>query len=301
MGAHWTPNPPCPNDCRNLTSAKKASVQRFFAQSDFFAFSQYPTTPEDIQPAQLEWTLWNMASIMSGMLGVDIGTFSSRNQLLALELAWGGGISDSGNKPATTGLQVAQNAWRGIFGGYTMALDPWQNYRNDDVPVATRDWQRKAYRATISWLQAGQGPTYGLGAVALWSLCSWDAIGTSEPRYRDRVVAQLVLEHNSKVLGKVAPANAFGIRTTPPPPPRPPSPPPRPRPPPAKVPVRPPPPRPRPPPPSPPPRPVPTVVVDGRSYPVCQNAAAAGPVDQWGRRWGWENNATCVILVTQAG
>jgi hypothetical protein len=44
-------------------------------------------------------------------LQVDIAPFAARGQLLALEFAYGGGISDSGDVPATTAAQVAEFSW----------------------------------------------------------------------------------------------------------------------------------------------------------------------------------------------
>jgi hypothetical protein len=49
--------------------------------------------------------------------------------------------------------------------------------RYDDQPVAARDWLRRGYSSLATWLQSGSGPTFQVGTVALWSLCSWDAIG----------------------------------------------------------------------------------------------------------------------------
>jgi hypothetical protein len=43
-----------------------------------------------------------------------------------------------------------------------------------------------------------------------------------------------------------------------------------------------------------------TVTIDGKAYPICENVSAAGPVDAYGRRWGWENSASCVVLVDQS-
>ncbi len=40
-----------------------------------------------------------------------------------------------------------------------------------------------------------------------------------------------------------------------------------------------------------------TKVIDGSYYKVCNNKAAASAPDNWGRRWGWENNASCVVPV----
>jgi hypothetical protein len=34
--------------------------------------------------------------------------------------------------------------------------------------------------------------------------------------------------------------------------------------------------------------------IDGKNYPICQNPGAASPADAYGRRWGWENNQSCV-------
>ena len=59
--------------------------------------------------------------------------------------------------------------------------------------MPTRDWLRRAYSTTSAWLKAGGGPSYRVGALALWTLCSWDAIGVGYvPGYQDRVVAALV-------------------------------------------------------------------------------------------------------------
>jgi hypothetical protein len=30
-------------------------------------------------------------------------------------------------------------------------------------------------------------------------------------------------------------------------------------------------------------------------YAICKDVAAAKP-DSWGRKWGWENNKSCVVL-----
>lgn len=40
-----------------------------------------------------------------------------------------------------------------------------------------------------------------------------------------------------------------------------------------------------------------TKAIDGTNYKVCTNKAAASAPDNWGRRWGWENNASCVVPV----
>ncbi len=45
-----------------------------------------------------------------------------------------------------------------------------------------------------------------------------------------------------------------------------------------------------------PPRPVPTVVIDKTAYPVCQDLRRLPTPDKYGRRWGWENNKSCVAL-----
>ncbi len=41
-------------------------------------------------------------------------------------------------------------------------------------------------------------------------------------------------------------------------------------------------------------------VIDGTTYKVCNNKAAASAPDNWGRRWGWENNAPCVVFVNNS-
>jgi hypothetical protein len=58
-----------------------------------------------------EWSLWTIGKIMMSTLQVDITPFANRGQLLALEFAYGGGISDSGDMPATTAAQVAELSW----------------------------------------------------------------------------------------------------------------------------------------------------------------------------------------------
>lgn len=40
-----------------------------------------------------------------------------------------------------------------------------------------------------------------------------------------------------------------------------------------------------------------SATIDGKAYPICDDVNAAGPVDAYGRRWGWENSASCVVLV----
>ncbi len=39
-----------------------------------------------------------------------------------------------------------------------------------------------------------------------------------------------------------------------------------------------------------------TINLDGKSVPLCTNAAAANVVDKQGRKWGWENNQSCVVV-----
>jgi hypothetical protein len=70
---------------------------------------------------------------------------------------------------------------KGIFGDYSRGLDPWQQWRYDDHPVPTRDWLRRSYTMLTRWLKEGGGPTYRLGSIALWSLCSWDAVSDRRP------------------------------------------------------------------------------------------------------------------------
>jgi hypothetical protein len=38
-----------------------------------------------------------------------------------------------------------------------------------------------------------------------------------------------------------------------------------------------------------------TMIIDGKTYPVCANPAAAGSPDAYNRRWGWETGRTCVV------
>jgi hypothetical protein len=129
LGPHFTPNAPCPNNCAGLLATQKAAVRALFDSCDFFAYSHYPNTPEALASSMLDLSAQSQQQILLSMLGYDIAPFASKGQLLALEFGWGGGVSDSGDVPATTGAQVASNAWRGIFGGYSRALDPWQQYR----------------------------------------------------------------------------------------------------------------------------------------------------------------------------
>jgi hypothetical protein len=77
----------------------------------------------------LDWSAQSLQQILLGTLAFDVAPFAARGQLLALEFGWGGGVSDGGDVPAATGAEVARNAWRGIFGEYRRALDPWQQYR----------------------------------------------------------------------------------------------------------------------------------------------------------------------------
>ena len=41
-----------------------------------------------------------------------------------------------------------------------------------------------------------------------------------------------------------------------------------------------------------------TVTIDGKQFPVCQDASKAGSPDAFGRRWGWENNQSCVVIAS---
>ena len=124
-------------------------------------------------------------------LQVDISPFANRGQLLALEFAYGGGISDSGDMPATTAAQVAELSWvswpapgsrlqacnncgfvptarylfpfvrfqKGIFGDYSKRLDPWQQWRQAQAWLAHRS-------ASCRWVFRGRwGHQCGLHAL----------------------------------------------------------------------------------------------------------------------------------------
>jgi hypothetical protein len=68
-------------------------------------------TPEALQPSMLEWPIHKLKGMIQDKLWYDISPFGWKGQILALEFGWGGGISDSGDSPATTGWQVASNSW----------------------------------------------------------------------------------------------------------------------------------------------------------------------------------------------
>jgi hypothetical protein len=41
-----------------------------------------------------------------------------------------------------------------------------------------------------------------------------------------------------------------------------------------------------------------TVTIDGKQFAVCKDASKAGGPDAYARKWGWENNSSCVVPAT---
>ena len=97
--------------CRHLLPQACSWASAFLSSSDFIGVSVYPETPEALQPHMLEWQIFRLKNMIQDKLWLDITPLGSRGQILALEFGWGGGISDSGDSPATTGWQVASNSW----------------------------------------------------------------------------------------------------------------------------------------------------------------------------------------------
>lgn len=208
VGAHFSPWELCPATCSLLTAAKRAAITELFSSLDFIGVSVYPQIPEEFSLGSLEWELLEMQAIIKSQVGVDIASFASRGALHILELGWGGGISDNGDVPAVTAAQVAANPWRGIFGAYNAAKDPWMQHIPDDVYVVTRAWLRKAYSSVLAWLNSGGGPNLRVGDAYVWSLASWDVLGihwlsydAMGSTYRDNVVANKIAQHNSAISG----------------------------------------------------------------------------------------------------
>jgi hypothetical protein len=47
--------------------------------------------------------------------------------------------------------------------------------------------------------------------------------------------------------------------------------------------------------PAPRPQPPSTTVIDGKAYPICKDRSKLPAPDKYGRQWGWENEASCVV------
>lgn len=69
----------------------------------------------------------------------------------------GGGISQNGDVPATTGDEAGALPFFGIFGVYDRATDPWRTHEPESVRVEVRDWRRRFYRDTSRWLMRNGG------------------------------------------------------------------------------------------------------------------------------------------------
>ncbi len=48
--------------------------------------------------------------------------------------------------------------------------------------------------------------------------------------------------------------------------------------------------------PAPTPQPPSTQMIDGKVYPICKDRSRLPAPDQYGRQWGWENEASCVVM-----
>jgi hypothetical protein len=212
IGAHFSPWELCPSACSGLTTSSRSAIIQLFNAFDFVGVSVYPQIPEKFGISALETELLEMQAIIRAQIGVDIATFATRGALHILEIGWGGGVSDNGDVPATIAAQVADNPWRGVFGAYKVATDPWKQYTADDVNIPTRTWLRQAYAAVLTWLKAGGGPNLRVGDAYVWTLASWDVLGihwlsydASGNTYRDNVISNQVALHNAAISGMSIP------------------------------------------------------------------------------------------------
>jgi hypothetical protein len=111
LGPHFAIHDLCPSGCYGLSDAQRSAARAFLSASDFIGVSVYPETPEALAPHMLEWQIYRLKNMIQDKLWLDITPLGSKGQILALEFGWGGGISDHGDSPATTGWQVASNSW----------------------------------------------------------------------------------------------------------------------------------------------------------------------------------------------
>ena len=185
-----------------------SAIKSTYLAADFIGISAYiPMPTPQFQVCQLEGLLERMDQEL-GLYNITLNELTAAGtELHYSEYGVGGGISQSGDKPAKTAEEAAYTPFFGIGGTYSCSKDPF-DMCHPNIPNPVRDYRRYYYQKSAEYFQQNGCKYKGVKRAFVWATGSWDTLAiypgdrSDEGSWTDPVVVQTINCHNQVAQGK---------------------------------------------------------------------------------------------------